>query len=998
MFHREGGKLADPFFRYGLDISIENDTEIRATVETVKQYWAKKFQHTRDGQMFRMLHGDKIAPQQLLDPEIRKQIREVIVEVRKKEEQSRFTDLDSAIRLFAADGYLTPAALAELIKEFTAKGCTESDIQGRVKNIPVKMGPEVAPLEEGLSANIRNEIRKNLAVLQKPDLYTLLNISVGAQTEAWKLAIDAASEAAAKMAAGPPKAAMNALLGISATHLQSDPARYEYARLYGIAESLEVQVRRAAGATNIINPVQYTELLRQALELHLPQDTAKKAILWFAHKLGARVQVTDSTQPVHVEICPACRFIIQAQKAPKNCPNCSQALWISCPDCSAQAPVNAPSCLQCRFPLNNRAQIDFFVGAFDRAFKAADISASVEALRQAELIWTGGRVAGCRKRLEQLRQEREAHYRKFCEARSARRLYHARELLTELTRQGNEPFQDGRTCAELTRDQEVVFVQINQLLHEARGNLSRKKYPEAVSAFENARLLAVDCHEAEQGLMQCPPEPPAGIKATVHANSVNLRWQASAASGQIEYVVVRRSDRAPQSLQDGVTVLRSSQLYAEDTQISAGELVYYSVFTERYGAISSPVSSGAILTAFEASSLSITSGEGNVRGSWKPLPSNAKVIVTKRLERAPERVGDGTNVTASATGFEDNHIINEVDHFYHVAVIYHVPQSGNTTTSGLVRKVRPDLPPEPLIGLSLNVTSTEITLSWPPPPHGTVLIYALASAPQTTGQLLMATAELASWPAPAPISGASSASFPRLHHSVRHFVPVTVAEEWAAVGNAIRFLDVPEVSALSASNLMGYLQLQWRWPEKCDLALVSWRFDTYPVSPDDPLSKNQDLTRSQYDSFGGFRLPNPGHQTYYFAVFTGILEASGQIGYGAGLSPGCRAKIFAGRKETLNYGIKKAAPWGKKYKLSLECDTSVRVLPDLALICRRDGIQPTAMDQGVEVLRLTGASPNSMHTFDATALRGYLRLFFVNPELSQGFHLSDPEPRQLKIG
>jgi hypothetical protein len=312
-------------------------------------------------------------------------------------------------------------------------------------------------------------------------------------------------------------------------------------------------------------------------------------------------------------------------------------------------------------------------------------------------------------------------------------------------------------------------------------------------------------------------------------------------------------------------------------------------------------------------------------------------------------------------------------------------------TRGISQRVTWEAPPEPVAELNVKAEGSFIEVSWTSPPRGTVHIYALEKDPGIKVGLRLNQTDLAAWKNRLTPSSANSALAQAATGRVVYFAPVTVLGDWAVAGNVFRFVDIPDITGLTAQHFGKYIELQWTWPPNCNLTLVAWRRDRYPATPDDLTAQKQELPRARYNLIGGFKLEQPAAQNYYFTVFSGIVTGDTRI-FGGGQAKGCRANV-TGSAAALRYSISKSI-WKRSWELVVKSETEL--LPELVLVLRRDGIQPLNANEGEIVARLPAGAPLAPLSFTLSGT-GYLRLFCADQAQSKLCQIKDPDPRQLKV-
>lgn len=210
------------------------------------------------------------------------------------------------------------------------------------------------------------------------------------------------------------------------------------------------------------------------------------------------------------------------------------------------------------------------------------------------------------------------------------------------------------------------------------------------------------------------------------------------------------------------------------------------------------------------------------------------------------------------------------------------------------------------------------------------------------------------------------------------------------------------MEGVEAHDFGSYLQLRWRWPPGCEVAVVAWRGDGYPTDADDPQATRRRVSKGELEQHGGFRLERPAAGPLHFVVFAAARVGADEV-CSAGLAPGCRAALRARAPVTIAYDV----TWGlfrrQRGTVVVRCAEAVAVLPELVLVARRGDVQPLRLDEGVAVATVAGASipgggsVSSEFALDGVRPPAYLRAFFRDPDAYQRFKLVDPHPSQLRV-
>lgn len=163
-------------------------------------------------------------------------------------------------------------------------------------------------------------------------------------------------------------------------------------------------------------------------------------------------------------------------------------------------------------------------------------------------------------------------------------------------------------------------------------NLADEMFSKAdrtVDAFQKVLAVCADHPGALREIHKIPPKPPARLNASVCEGYIQLSWEASSESG-IQYRIIRKRNSAPATVfdSDGKFDIRTEKTYAKDLSPVTGK-VYYAVFAERDGILSSGGAVASLLFLPEVSNFSLCQLKDGVEISYR-LPEGASGV---RVER-----------------------------------------------------------------------------------------------------------------------------------------------------------------------------------------------------------------------------------------------------------------------------------------------------------------------------------------------------------------------------
>lgn len=1002
-FSREG-KLPDVFERYNLPIEVSDGTVIDIHIRTVTDFWNKQKINPRYKNLLSSLLDQrelKESQRILRDQELRQKARDMAKVQRRQSAEARFSALTQSIEIVAGKGFITPDEKKKLIANHTRAGLSEKDIAERIK-VPVKE-IERPSKTEGLPKTVRDDIRGSLRVLNKRDLYDFLDIPSSVRKEEIETRYKQRDSEWRQKPNDHLKTAAVHLLSIVRTYLiNGDPAKYEQALCWEAIEALRPDVEILAANKRITRDV-FQKLNERAIEHGIAESRASEYIISLAEELGASVEWVAVEETIR---CANCLTARPRKSSTDRCTICGDPLWVKCPKCANRIPSRDQACGDCGFVLANQLQFESRVRLAEISFQEGDLSSANRYIQEAHRLWPEHPdLVKLLARIKSKLSEIDEQHKRMQQALTARRIYEARNICIMIMSIAPEYMGHGGRDArywegEIARQiAEVEVLIAKALVHE-----HSRQPDEAARVYLEALRQASDAEEARRGLQRCSPQPPLNLRASLRDDHVLVEWEASPSVGEIEYLVVAKSDIAPVTPEDGQLIARLTNILYLDKTPAPGSVMCYAVFAERGGARSRPAASTPLLVAREVEKFALDVKDGAVHGSWRFDARQGRVCIYRK-EGAPPIGREGEEIKAvSADHFIDRGARQGQVYYYRVLVEYHDRKGDRFFTAGRVENIRLEAPPLPLDRFEIAVEQTHLRFSWKPLASGAVKIFRAVDKPPLTFGEHIRVRDLACLGAPLDNVGDHEAHDRTLPaQSMISYFAVTISGDAAVVGAIQNYIATEDISDLNAQDFGHYLQLQWRWPDRCQSAVVAWRPDAYPQNVTDPAATSRRVTKGEYERMGGFRIENPILQPYRLAVFA-ALQLNGETIFSQGLRSGTRAELRTTLRIPVEYFIKRPS-WGqrdKRWKLVMNAcqDTD---LPEIVLVAKPGEFQPTRIEDGHVMAnfshRRLRAGIEKVLEFAPDGLRrpSYLRLFFREQTAYQRFQLIDPPPAQLKV-
>ena len=182
-----------------------------------------------------------------------------------------------------------------------------------------------------------------------------------------------------------------------------------------------------------------------------------------------------------------------------------------------------------------------------------------------------------------------------------------------------------------------------------------------------------------------------------------------------------------------------------------------------------------------------------------------------------------------------------------------------------------------------------------------------------------------------------------------YIIPGLIRALNVVLGTAVCVSNVPPMKNPSTDVNAGATELyvNFDWPKKVDHALLLYRPDRYPDSPEDSAARRVEVNRRQYDMDAGIIIRNPEKGTFYAAVYSWV-ESEGRRVYSDGLqllmeNEPQRTVYYSVRYVTSGFFSKK-----KKLTVTLKSDGEFHFPP--FVIVGRTGLVPGSRDKGSDLI------------------------------------------------
>jgi hypothetical protein len=923
-------------------------------------------------------------------------------------------DLDEALRLVSAKGYLEETDFPPLVQRFRRR-LTEAEIRERVHGLGIEIrtatrsvAPAPGPL---LESTTFKSIQATLTRLQLPDLYAFLDMPRTCTAgELRKRADQLYGEVRLVANKTAEVTTRQELVGHALNVFRSEEERTRYDNSLADQKLDSIrQLAETAGAGSGRLTVEVMDaLLEQGAREGIPLAGVRQALIELAQRRGWPIAEPVKPSVADRQRCGVCGEL--GLPAEAGCKRCGTPFRLTCPKCQTLNTSEARFCtrLGCGFAIGNMALAPRLIRDARVALARNDRAEASRFLADALVWWPDHPEAvqlhaAIRQREERVQQALQvidrALLQNACET--------ARAALDDLRRSA----PDYPRIAEYETRIAEGLSQASTEAARGRQLEQQGKFEEALAAYSEALRHCSDHSGAREGIDRCPPRPGRGLELEVSGRSISLRWQASPSTGALRYRVVRKARSEPRNPGDGDILGEVAVLEFTDTSAEAGELYHYGVWTMRGSALANaPTLAGPAVRVEDVHALRATAGDGSVVLDYRSPPRARAAEVWRQVGSEPPKRQAGARVpSASLTSATDTGLTNGVLHGYRVVAVFEGPDGQPLYSPGVTCSVLPVELPRPVRNLCVVRRAGQFEVSWTPPPAGQVQVYALE--PGTPVPTSFRVGEsippevLAQLGTRLPSSGANSARGTIPTGADLYLLPVTLLGSAVVVGEPASVGWLEDVEGLLPVLTDGQLHLRWTWPAGAEAALVTWRPDRFPTGPEDPRAQHDLMARGRYENEGGYRCKLPAVEEMYLAVYaatrrTGGLTPPRSSGagsdrqsqswqYASGGTPGMRVRLPIGKVRTLYYRIVPCTTWllfpTGEYELRL-LPSDDTTLPGLVLMWKAGGL-PLEPGDGVSLLGVVEGqpcSPDEPLIVNFTPPQGFLprsaRLFPLNED------------------
>lgn len=899
-----------------------------------------------------------------------------------------------------AKEYVEQSELDALIKEYK-QVLSEQEIRKRVTVKISAPTQQTTQLTQQLEPSVFKDITDKLQSLHLKDLYELLGMP---PTTANPELCQAAQALYNDMSHRQPKSAdvtaKTDLAGHAKDIFSDQQKRKRYnesirqSSLNALLKDLDERISRTVEKE--VHENQIMLFLGETRKAGWRDEEALARLKEYARqrKWFLRIPTIDvSTLP---QRCSNCNEL--NDKNHNYCSHCKYELAINCPNCGKRALSDEIGCGSCGFPVGNRYLVDDLL---NREPAIRDLKQKQELLQEAERIWKPSKpdkralkIQELKTTIQQQLQAQQRDIKQLQQLLSQRQFYTARQFLATHT--------DAIAQQERAEHQRSIETEMNQAQECIRKAQSRTiSQEERFELCRQALRICTDYKEARDLLSTMPPAPPRNLQARGGGGLVSLKWEPSPTKG-VQYKIVRRSHTQPVSVKDGVLLETVAGYIYDDTTPESGLPLYYAVFTECEGVISTQ---GAILQApvlltLDISNEAVEVNDKHIGITWQTPPNTQGVVVVRKARVAPRSIDDGERLSLSSfTQLVDRDVQNGQTYYYRIYCQFKDQYGQSVLSAGKTIQATPETPPTAITQMEIVSTKTPqgytVQLSWVVPAKGKVAILkSKERLPLSLGKTIPVS-ELKRYGD--VLEGLSNTLTDIWRQpGMGYYTPVVIFNTMAYIGSPQRYACIDDVSNMRYENVGTALRLQWTWPERCQEVVVSYSYQGWPQLNNAADETTRRVTRAEYESLGYIDIRGVTDRDYYIIVAAVIKEGSEQI-----TGSGARIQARLASKLILTYEIKQTGFVRKKRTLHLYA-RKPGLLPDLLLISRRDRL-PLYKGEGEVLHHING--PLAIEKELSVELpektyppRTFGKLYLKDDTLYEVVNIHHPSEDKLRLG
>jgi hypothetical protein len=989
-----------------IDPTVEDEAIIAKTIQDKRRRWSTDAaQGSPNARRKARTYLDQIGEIERVmgDQEERRKEAAAARKLLKEARKASFERLDQMIDILRAGGTCTSDDVKKIMAALGG-AISEKDVIGRLRERGLTVeragesGPGSKPSDKPcLDSTRMAQLRPSLALLGVKNLYDFLEKNRRASARSLKEHADQLNRRLISDGHSDPfsnarKELCGSCMAIFAS--DADKQKYDNALAFEAMEEMRGNIDLAGSKNNYLTIEQQDVLVEQARKRGVDAADARAFLGTIAATRKWGMQSATKLPSENRRQCGHCLALAKDPKA-AHCSECGFSLTIECPRCSKVVPTQYAACTSCGFHIGDWEWIKLEVDKADRLIRERQVDEASKQLKVLLRSWPGWKMVQARlDDAERLIKERQSDRGKLDGLIWGARLFEAQTEAERFERKWGT-----RDIATQSSRIAEGIARAGRAFDEGQRRRAEGKIEEAILQYRSALTVCVDYDLARKAMALVPPMPPKSLAIVAQGRGFQLRWNAGDKTAE-RYVVVRKARAAPAHAQDGIR-RETFDTTDIDPDVQEGVPWHYAVFSCRDGVSStSAARSGPHLRVAPVQQLSALAGDGQVKLTWI-LPNGAVgVEVWRRQGSAPDRSGLGVRLSASRESMQDSGLANDVTLGYLVVPLFEDPHrpGGFVQGAGTQCVAIPTAPPAAIIDLRLVREHGVVQLSWTAPSADVqVHIRQLQMAPDYQVGAILTKAQADALGTPVVATTRGSTQVRAFGVAELWFVPLTVKAMIAVVGKPASIALLDGFRNLTADHDSRDIHLTWEWPLGTSHAAVCYRYDRYPISPNDADVIRQDVTMAQYQRERMFTLRRVERRPHYFALFAVTPDRRLHS------DPVTRLVQMRKPRQVRYRIVSPQSFWarltGEARQLELEMSGSGH-LPETVLVAK-PRVVPTGPEDGEKIMCLPEmelAGTYRVRIPDVSTRSGNLaKLFFTNARHSDEIRLVSGSLNKLKL-
>ncbi|MBR1724385.1 MAG: hypothetical protein IJ723_05125, partial [Ruminococcus sp.] len=430
-----------------------------------------------------------------------------------------------------------------------------------------------------------------------------------------------------------------------------------------------------------------------------------------------------------VGVCPFCENPFDKNGGmPDSCPSCHRSFMLTCPRCGRR--VNYAEKRECcGFNFDIYPRVERLCADAESFAQSLELEYAESLLSDADRMWKGfPQIAEVRAVIAAKKKLSESLKRELEQALKDNRIYAARREYETLKRKlpgYSDPALESRISGSLTEAERLFG-----LYEKEPGNAARLKLLVQISS------LTSDFPDIDRLIGEMPLSSVTRVTAAAERGGrISVKWDCSNEAGTAEYIVMRKPDGKPISLDDrgAEIVARTTERSFSDGSAEAGQVYYYAVCAARGSKVSRLCACREPVVLFPEISPAAVCGETSIEMTWNEKPGKAKCEVFRCSDESEKRYGSGQRVEEVFDGgFRDSGLTVGERYFYNI--FFTVQSEGESYISEPVScsGVTAELPMIAVKHMRNDGTSLHIELeSFPENADLLFVIYKFGSYPES---------------------------------------------------------------------------------------------------------------------------------------------------------------------------------------------------------------------------------------------------------------------------